>query len=80
MLFLPLFVFLPELVQKAMKADPDTVADAFGKNEHEKTGVPDRVRGGGRAGAGPGPGPGDGAAGDYGYFRKGGMRGGSRTL
>jgi hypothetical protein len=35
-LFLPLFVFLPKLVRRAMKADPDAVIDAFGKNEHVK--------------------------------------------
>jgi hypothetical protein len=32
-LFLPLFVFLPKLIQRAMKADTDAVIDAFGKNE-----------------------------------------------
>jgi hypothetical protein len=35
-LFLPLFVFLPKLVQCAMKADADAVIDAFGKNEQVK--------------------------------------------
>ena len=35
-LFLPLFVFLPKLVRKAMKADVDAAIDAFGKNEHVK--------------------------------------------
>jgi len=35
-LFLPLFVLLPKLIQRAMKADPDAVIDAFGKNEHMK--------------------------------------------
>ena len=35
-LFLPLFVFLPKLIQKAMKADTDAVIDAFGKNEQVK--------------------------------------------
>ena len=35
-LFLPLFVFLPKLIQRAMKADSDTVIDAFGKNEQVK--------------------------------------------
>jgi len=34
--FLPLFVFLPKVVRWAMKADPDAVIDAFGKNEHVK--------------------------------------------
>jgi len=33
-LFLPLFVFLPKLIRKAMKADADAVIEAFGKNEH----------------------------------------------
>ena len=32
-LFLPLFVFLPKLIQRAMKADTDAVIDLFGKNE-----------------------------------------------
>ena len=31
-LFLPLFVFLPKLIRYAMKADTDTVLEAFGKN------------------------------------------------
>jgi len=35
-LFLPLFVFLPKLIQRAMKADADAVIDAFGKNEQVK--------------------------------------------
>jgi hypothetical protein len=35
-LFLPLFVFLPKLVQRAMKADTDGVIEAFGKNEQVK--------------------------------------------
>jgi hypothetical protein len=35
-LFLPLFVFLPKLIQRAMKADTDTVIEAFGKNEQVK--------------------------------------------
>jgi hypothetical protein len=35
-MFLPLFVFMPKLVQCAMKADGDAVIDAFGKNEHVK--------------------------------------------
>jgi hypothetical protein len=35
-LFLPLFVFLPRLIRSAMKADTDTVLEAFGKNEHMK--------------------------------------------
>jgi len=35
-LFLPLFVFLPKLIQRAMKADTDTVIDMFGKNEQVK--------------------------------------------
>jgi hypothetical protein len=35
-LFLPLFVFMPKLIQCAMKADADAVIDAFWKNEKEK--------------------------------------------
>jgi len=35
-LFLPLFVFLPRLIQRAMKADADAVIEAFGKNEQVK--------------------------------------------
>jgi predicted MFS family arabinose efflux permease len=35
-LFLPLFVFLPKLIQRAMKADLDAVVEAFGKNEQVK--------------------------------------------
>ena len=35
-LFLPLFVFLPKLIQRGMKADTDAVIDAFGKNEQVK--------------------------------------------
>ncbi len=35
-LFLPLFVFLPKLLQRAMKADVDVVIEAFGKNEQVK--------------------------------------------
>jgi hypothetical protein len=35
-LFLPLFVFMPKLVQRAMKADANAVIDAFGKNEQVK--------------------------------------------
>jgi hypothetical protein len=35
-LFLPLFVFLPKLIQRAMKADVDMVIEAFGKNEQVK--------------------------------------------
>ena len=35
-LFLPLFVFLPKLIQRAMKADVDAVIEAFGKNEQVK--------------------------------------------
>ena len=36
MQFLPLFVFLPELIQPGMKADTDAVIVAFGKNEQIK--------------------------------------------
>jgi hypothetical protein len=32
-MFLPLFGFLPKLIQQAMKADTDAVIDMFGKNE-----------------------------------------------
>lgn len=35
-LFLPLFVFMPKLIQRGMKADTDAVIDAFGKNEQVK--------------------------------------------
>ena len=33
-LFLPLFVFLPKLILRAMKADVDAAIETFGKNEH----------------------------------------------
>jgi hypothetical protein len=36
-LFLPLFVFMPKLIQCGMKTDTDAVIDAFGKNEQVKT-------------------------------------------
>jgi hypothetical protein len=35
-LFLPLFVFLPKVMQQAMKADADVVIEAFGRNQHVK--------------------------------------------
>jgi uncharacterized Tic20 family protein len=35
-LFLPLFVFMPKLMQWSLKADTDAVIDAFGKNEQIK--------------------------------------------
>ena len=35
-LFLPLFVFLPKLIQRAMRADADAVIETFGKNEQVK--------------------------------------------
>lgn len=35
-LFLPLFVFLPKLIQRAMRADADSVMETFGKNEQVK--------------------------------------------
>ncbi|MDD1689773.1 MAG: hypothetical protein LUQ66_03845 [Methanoregula sp.] len=35
-LFLPLFVFLPKLIQRAMKTDADAIILAFGKNEQVK--------------------------------------------
>ena len=31
--FMPLFVFLPKLIQRGMQADAQAVVDAFGKNE-----------------------------------------------
>ena len=31
--FMPLFVFLPKLIQRGMQADADAVIEAFGKNE-----------------------------------------------
>jgi hypothetical protein len=35
-LFLPCFVFLPKVMQRAMKADADAAIEAFGKNEQVK--------------------------------------------
>jgi len=35
-LFLPLFVFLPKLIQQAMKANAEAAIEAFGKNEQVK--------------------------------------------
>ena len=35
-LFLPLFIFLPKLIQRAMKANADAIIEAFGKNEQVK--------------------------------------------
>jgi hypothetical protein len=35
-LFLPLFVFLPKLIQYGMKADTEAAINAFGKNEQVK--------------------------------------------
>ena len=35
-LFLPLFVFLPKLIQREMKADTDAIIEAYGKNEQVK--------------------------------------------
>lgn len=35
-LFLPLFVFLPKLIQRGMKADTDAAIDAFGNNDQVK--------------------------------------------
>ena len=35
-LFLPLFVFLPKIMQLAMKSDADAAIEAFGKNEQVK--------------------------------------------
>ncbi|MDD1685660.1 hypothetical protein [Methanoregula sp.] len=34
--FLPLFVFLPRILQTAMKADTVSIIETFGKNEHVK--------------------------------------------
>ena len=34
MLFLLLFVFLPKFIRYGMKADTESVIEAFGKNEH----------------------------------------------
>ena len=31
--FMPLFVFLPKLIQRGMQADAQAVVDVFGKNE-----------------------------------------------
>ena len=31
--FMPLFVFLPKLIQRGMQADAHAVIEAFGKNE-----------------------------------------------
>jgi hypothetical protein len=35
-LFLPLFVFLPKVIQRGMKVDPEAVVEMFGKNEQVK--------------------------------------------
>jgi hypothetical protein len=35
-LFLPLFVFIPKIMQQAMKADTEAAINAFGKNEQIK--------------------------------------------
>jgi len=35
-LFLPLFVFVPKLIQRAMKMDTQVIIEAFGKNEQVK--------------------------------------------
>ena len=35
-LFLPLFVFMPKLIQSGMKADTEAAINAFGKNEQVK--------------------------------------------
>lgn len=35
-LFLPLFVFLPKVIQRGMKTDPEIVIEAFGKNKQVK--------------------------------------------
>jgi hypothetical protein len=32
----PLFVFIPKIIQRAMKTDTDAVLEAFGKNEQVK--------------------------------------------
>jgi hypothetical protein len=35
-MFLPLFVFLPKVIQRGMKVDPEVLIEAFGKNEQVK--------------------------------------------
>jgi len=35
--FMPLFVFLPKLIQQGMQVDAQAVVDAFGKNAQEMT-------------------------------------------
>jgi hypothetical protein len=47
-LFLLLFVFLPKLVLRGMKADPQAAIVAFGKNEPVNKSVLDSVRCNGR--------------------------------
>jgi hypothetical protein len=42
-LFLPLFVFMPELTLRGMESDMDAVIDAFGKNKQVKISVLDLV-------------------------------------
>ncbi len=72
-LFLPLFVFMPKLIQRGMKADTDAVIDAFGKNEQVKKVFWTYVRCDGRGGAGPGCGSGDSSAGGGDYYGNGGV-------
>jgi hypothetical protein len=73
-LFLPLFVFMPKLIQCGMKADSNAAIDAFGKNEQVKKSVLDHVRRDGRTGDGLGCGSVDSSTGGRDYYRDGGLR------
>ena len=35
-MFLPLFVFMPKMIRRGMKVDPEVLIEAFGKNEQVK--------------------------------------------
>lgn len=50
-----LFVFLPKLIQQAMKADTYAAIEAFGKNEQEKKVFLDFIHLDGGTGLGLGP-------------------------
>ena len=65
-------LFLPKLIQRAMKADVKAAIETFGKNEPVKKSVLDNVRLDGRAGLGESAGPGDGPAGGGGITGMGG--------
>lgn len=52
-LFLPLFVFLPKLIQRAMKADTDAVIDGVREERAGQESILDLVRHNGWAGLGP---------------------------